>query len=90
MVEISTPTRGTLRASLNRPDSAEFSCQGMSVMGSTSPSNDRISSPRLHDDDDLADSDLDRDVISLLEENARLRALVTQLSDLVLRHVVEK
>jgi hypothetical protein len=43
---------------------------------------------RIQCDADHPDSDLDTDVISLLEENARLRALVTQLSDLVLRHVV--
>lgn len=42
------------------------------------------------DDDEHTDSDLDTDVISLLEENARLRALVTQLSDLVLRHVADQ
>jgi hypothetical protein len=36
------------------------------------------------------DADLDTDVISLLEENARLRALVTQLSGLVLKHVVDE
>lgn len=41
-------------------------------------------------DEDKSDSDLDHDVIALLEENARLRALVTQLSDLVLRHVADQ
>jgi hypothetical protein len=50
---------------------------------------DRIKPSRVRCDADHADSDLDSDVISLLEENARLRALVTQLSDLVLRHVVD-
>ncbi len=40
-----------------------------------------------HDDDDGFDTDLDHDVILLLQENARLRALVTQLSSLVLKHV---
>ncbi|HVP46613.1 MAG TPA: hypothetical protein VMT32_08515 [Bryobacteraceae bacterium] len=49
---------------------------------------DRIKPSRIQCDADHPDSDLDTDVISLLEENARLRALVTQLSDLVLRHVV--
>jgi len=47
-------------------------------------------SSAVHDDDD--DADLDSDpgaaLVSLLEENARLRALVVQLSDLVLRNVV--
>ena len=34
------------------------------------------------------DTDADAAMASLLEENARLRALVVQLSDLVLRNVV--
>ncbi|WP_024516679.1 hypothetical protein [Bradyrhizobium sp. Tv2a-2] len=51
---------------------------------------DRIKPSRIQCDADHLDSDLDTDVISLLEENARLRALVTQLSDLVLRHVVDQ
>jgi hypothetical protein len=50
----------------------------------------RIGPSRTQCDADRRDSDLDSDVISLLEENARLRALVTQLSDLVLRHVVDQ
>jgi hypothetical protein len=45
---------------------------------------------RIQCDADHPESDLDTDVIALLEENARLRALVTQLSDLVLRHVVDQ
>jgi hypothetical protein len=51
---------------------------------------DRIKPSRIQCDADHPDSDLETDVISLLEENARLRALVTQLSDLVLRHVVDQ
>ncbi|WP_407177448.1 hypothetical protein [Bradyrhizobium sp. STM 3562] len=51
---------------------------------------DRVLPSRLECDEDRSDSDLDNDVIALLEENARLRALVTQLSDLVLRHVVDQ
>ncbi|WP_024512193.1 hypothetical protein [Bradyrhizobium sp. ARR65] len=51
---------------------------------------DRVLPSRLQCDEDKSDSDLDNDVIALLEENARLRALVTQLSDLVLRHVVDQ
>jgi hypothetical protein len=42
-----------------------------------------------HEDDDGFDTDLDHEVILLLQENARLRALVTQLSSLVLKHVVD-
>jgi len=61
-------------------------------MGNTfSPSTgDRIKPSRVQCDADHPEADLDSDVISLLEENARLRALVTQLSDLVLRHVVDQ
>ena len=51
---------------------------------------DRMKPSRIQCDADHPESDLDTDVISLLEENARLRALVTQLSDLVLRHVVNQ
>jgi hypothetical protein len=54
------------------------------------PTGERIKPSRIQCDADHLDSDLDTDVISLLEENARLRALVTQLSDLVLRHVVDQ
>jgi hypothetical protein len=42
-----------------------------------------------HDDDDGFDTDINNEVILLLQENARLRALVTQLSSLVLKHVVD-
>ena len=42
-----------------------------------------------HEDDDGFDTDLDHEVILLLQENARLRALVAQLSSLVLKHVVD-
>jgi len=42
-----------------------------------------------HDDDDGFDTDIDHEVILLLQENARLRALVTQLSSLLLKHVVD-
>ena len=52
---------------------------------------DRVTPSRRQCDEDTSDTaDLDNDVISLLEENARLRALVTQLSDLVLRQVVDQ
>jgi hypothetical protein len=33
---------------------------------------------------------MESDVVSLLEENARLRALVVRLSDLVLKSVVDQ
>jgi hypothetical protein len=49
----------------------------------------RIRESRLQYDDSM-DADIDTDVVLLLEENARLRALVTQLSGLVLKHVVEE
>ena len=46
------------------------------------------------DEDDGWDAEIshemDSGVVSLLEENARLRALVVQLSDLVLRNVVDQ
>jgi len=46
--------------------------------------------PEQYEDDDGFDSDVGHDVIKLLEENARLRTLVTQLSRLVLKQVVDK
>jgi hypothetical protein len=50
-----------------------------------------IGSSRPHADEDEAwDTDLDTDLVSLLEENARLRALVVRLSDLVLKNVVDQ
>jgi hypothetical protein len=46
-------------------------------------------SSSVHDDGDAdLDGEIDAALASLLEENARLRALVVQLSDLVLRNVV--
>jgi hypothetical protein len=54
-------------------------------------SNDNpIPKTRLQTDDDGFDSDLNTDMIILLEENARLRALVTQLSSLVIKQVVDQ
>jgi hypothetical protein len=47
-------------------------------------------SSAVHDDDTDLDSDASSALQSLLEENARLRALVVQLSDLVLRNVVSQ
>jgi hypothetical protein len=46
--------------------------------------------PESHIDDDGFDEDVNSDMILLLEENARLRSLVTQLSSLVLKNVVDQ
>ena len=43
-----------------------------------------------NDEDEAWDGDMDKDLVSLLEENARLRALVVRLSDLVLRNVIDQ
>ena len=44
-----------------------------------------------HDDKDgISDSDVSAALASLIEENVRLRALVVQLSDLVLKNVVAR
>ena len=45
-------------------------------------------SPFGHDDDTF-DEFSDDDVVSLLEENARLRKLVVRLSEIVLRNVAD-
>jgi hypothetical protein len=58
-------------------------------MGRVYPPAKAIDASRLGDDDGF-DTDVDHDVIRLLQENARLRALVTQLSSLVLKHVAEQ
>ena len=47
-----------------------------------------VASSSIHDDDGW-DSEVSTGTESLLEENARLRALVVQLSRLVLKNVVE-
>ena len=39
---------------------------------------------------DYINAGMESDVVSLLEENARLRALVVRLSDLVLKSVVDQ
>jgi len=85
--------RISLALSVHRTDSAGFGCRGF-VMGNAfppaNPANQasRLPASRLGDDDGF-DSDLDHEVILLLQENARLRALVAQLSSLVLKHVVD-
>ena len=50
----------------------------------------RLDSSSIHDDDDGWDAEVSAETESLLEENARLRALVVQLSKLVLKNVVEQ
>ena len=64
-------------------------------MGNANPSfrkqNQYSTSPSHRDDEDEGwDSDVDADLVSLLEENARLRALVVRLSDIVLKNVVDQ
>lgn len=49
------------------------------------------SSTSFHSEEDSDwDAGMEHDVVSLLEENARLRALVVRLSDLVLKSVVDQ
>ena len=49
------------------------------------------SSTSFHSEEDSDwDAGMEPDVVSLLEENARLRALVVRLSDLVLKSVVDQ
>jgi hypothetical protein len=51
----------------------------------------QLDSSSIHDDeDDGWDTEVSAETESLLEENARLRALVVQLSKLVLKNVVEQ
>ena len=50
-----------------------------------------LNSAPVHDDeDDGWDTEVSTETESLLEENARLRALVVQLSRIVLKHAVEQ
>lgn len=67
-------------------------CQGMSVMGNAYPASSHrkqcsTSSPAVEDQTVREGMDTER---LLVEENARLRALVVQLSNLVLRNVVDQ
>jgi hypothetical protein len=56
-----------------------------------SPSSEQISRSTFQNEDDADwDAGMEADVVSLLEENARLRALVVRLSDLVLKSVVDQ
>jgi hypothetical protein len=43
----------------------------------------------LHDEE-FADDDHSDDIVSLLEENARLRGIVVKLTDIILKNVVER
>ena len=54
------------------------------------PLNEASRPPESRMDDDGFDEDVNSDMILLLEENARLRSLVTQLSSLVLKNVVDQ
>ncbi|QDW39574.1 hypothetical protein FFI89_021985 [Bradyrhizobium sp. KBS0727] len=54
----------------------------------SSDAGQRSDSSSVHDDDDGWDAEVSAETESLLEENARLRALVVQLSRLVLKNVV--
>ena len=65
---------------------------GVLVMGNVYPplnKSNRLSESHIEDDDGF-DADVNSDMILLLEENARLRSLVTQLSSLVLKNVVDQ
>jgi hypothetical protein len=65
----------------------------MLIMGNAYPSSghhgQHAKSPAVHNDADW-DESADSERVALLEENARLRALVVQLSTLVLKNVVDQ
>ena len=65
---------------------------GVLVMGNVYPPLNKVNklSQSHIEDDDGFDADVNSDMILLLEENARLRSLVTQLSSLVLKNVVDQ
>jgi hypothetical protein len=50
---------------------------------------ERLEATPFGRDDDTFDECADDDVVSLLEENARLRKLVVRLSEIVLRNVAD-
>jgi hypothetical protein len=84
-----TPTQPIL---LVRLGWGEF-VPGNIVMGNAYPTSGnqkhRFGSSSVHgDEDEGSDSDVSAALASLIEENVRLRALVVQLSDLVLKNVV--
>jgi hypothetical protein len=49
-----------------------------------------LEEPPLRDEYDSDDDRSSDDVVSLLEENARLRGLVVKLTDLILRNVADR
>jgi hypothetical protein len=60
-------------------------------MGNVYPPSNKVNrTAESHIEDDGFDEDVNSDMILLLEENARLRSLVTQLSSLVLKNVVDQ
>ena len=90
-VQILTPNRQTFPLRLGWGKFAK----GCIVMGNVyspfSNQNQSVSKSTSHHDDESGwDNDIDNDLVSLLEENARLRALVVRLSDLVLKNVVDQ
>ena len=68
------------------------SCQGKLVMSNAFPqtTGQASRSAFITEEDSDWDTGMEHDVVSLLEENARLRALVVRLSDLVLKSVVDQ
>jgi len=90
VVEILTPTQPSFPARLGWGSW----CQGKLVMSNAFPQNiepiSRSSASFQRDEDSDWDAGMEHDVVSLLEENARLRALVVRLSDLVLKSVVDQ
>lgn len=62
----------------------------MGNLHSPSIKGSRMAPSRRFGDEDGFDGDLDPGVIRLLEENARLRSLVTELSSLVLKHIADQ
>jgi hypothetical protein len=67
-------------------------CQGKLVMSNAFPqtTGQASRSAFIAEEDSDWDAGMEHDVVSLLEENARLRALVVRLSDLVLKSVVDQ
>ena len=67
-------------------------CQGMLVMSNAflQTAGQVSRSQFIAEEDSDWDAGMENDVVSLLEENARLRALVVRRSDLVLKSVVDQ
>jgi hypothetical protein len=92
VAEILTPTQTNFSSRLGWGEFVR--ARGCTVMSNAfpQPTGQRSrSSTSFHSDEDTDwDAGMEHDVVSLLEENARLRALVVRLSDLVLKSVVEQ